>query len=190
MKSLFISGGDKVERVDSEVELEKIKNEVYRKVGRNLLRFQVMEQKLKTLLAVNGFSLEDSPEQRRVSLLKSTMGDLIGKFHDTYFAGKNVNCTRQTEARESFISFSCRVEGDWDFSENKKKSLKFLVEGRNELVHHFLQRLGMDKKSWENADQFLDEQNDRLLSEISNLENLIIAIRETLNSLEFLGSDS
>lgn len=192
MKSPFSSGGDKVERVESEVELEKIKNEVYRKVGRNLLRFQVMEQKLKTLLAVNGFSGEDSLEQRRAPLLKSTMGDLIGKFHDTYFVGKNVNFKRDTEEREPSVSFSCRVEGNSDFSENKKKSLKFLVEGRNELVHHFHERLGMDKESWKNADQFLDEQNVRLLSEISNLENLFLAIRESLKKyqLELLGLDS
>lgn len=177
--------------MDSEVELEKIKNEVYRKVGRNLLRFQVMERKLKVLLVVNGCSLEDDFDLRVARLLKTPMGDLVGKFHDTYIVGKNVNSKRKTEAQEPLISFSYRVEGDLDFSENKKKSLKFLVEGRNELVHHFLQRLGMDKESWKDAEQFLDEQNDRLLSEISNLENLISAIREALNyPLESLVSDS
>lgn len=178
--------------MDSEVELEKIKNEIYRKVGRNLLRFQVMERKLKVLLAVNGFSSEDDLDQRLESNLKSPMGDLAGKFHKNYFVGNNINSKRETAEREPLVSFSCWVEGNSDYSENKKKALKFLVDGRNELVHHFLQRLDLDIKSWKDADQFLDKQNDQLLLEISNLENLTIAIRECLkkHQLELLGSDS
>ena len=64
------------------MELEKVKNEVQRKIGRNLLHFQQFELRLKWLLAnikIEVCASEQTSDQERKteSINKKTLGELI-----------------------------------------------------------------------------------------------------------------
>jgi len=73
------------------VELEKLKNEVLRKIGRNVMLFQQMEHLLKFLVA-NGTSsayaseLKTNHEQRTATIYKKTMGKVVGEFLENTFS--------------------------------------------------------------------------------------------------------
>lgn len=171
--------------MDTGSELEKAKTEVYRKIGRNLLLFQLMEQKLKLLIAFNDLKYTEGKDlgiinKRLSTLQKETMGILCGKFYDSFFDVNKKRAKKQNELSDSTFSISVYVEGGSGYLKEKKRTLAFIVEGRNELVHHFLRRLNMDIISWLDSDKFLDEQHTNLLREISNLEIFISGIQEAL----------
>ena len=65
--------------MESQIELEKAKNEVLRKIGRNVLLFQQMEKLLKFLIVngkVAGYAgeIKAKIEQRAATINKKTMG--------------------------------------------------------------------------------------------------------------------
>jgi len=82
--------------MDSEVELEKARNEVLRKIGRNMLLFQQMEHMLKYLVAHGQVSgnigeLRSNQEQRAERVRKQTMGMLAGQYLDEIHIGREEN---------------------------------------------------------------------------------------------------
>jgi len=71
--------------MDLEVELEKARNEVLRKIGRNMLLFQQMEYMLKYIVANSELSgnideLKVNREKRTEKVRTQTMGLLIGQY--------------------------------------------------------------------------------------------------------------
>jgi hypothetical protein len=70
--------------MESEAELDIAKNEVLRKIGRNMLYFLQMEHMLKFLVTngkVAGYvsELSTNQEQRAAAINRQTMGPLIGQ---------------------------------------------------------------------------------------------------------------
>ena len=68
-----------------------LKDELHRKIGRNMIMFQHMEQMLKFLVANGQFagnihSLKARIEKKRADVNKKTMGQLVGNFLESTYS--------------------------------------------------------------------------------------------------------
>lgn len=182
--------------MDSELELIKMRDEVFRKIGRNLLNFQKIELMLKHLIAngrISGYMSEITEnQQRRVATVhKQTMGNLVGQFIENTFTSLENSTEPTTERKEPYLSFSFNVEADADFYESKKQALKSLVDDRNDLIHHLLPRFNPDSiESCLEIDKYLDQQRERLIPEYDHLKSLIDNCEEIKKvHIDFLNSE-
>ena len=164
--------------MNTEAELNKVRDEVYRKIGRNLLFIQGIEQKLKNLIAINGSRINSKSktlDQRLAGVSKKTMGSLAGEFHDAYFVDQGENPQEEVEQVEPVYSFKFKCD---DFSTHTQKSLASIVDERNKLVHHFLHELDEGIKGWKDADNRLEQQYDNLVAAYKDLKKLSGLLRE------------
>lgn len=177
-------------------EVENAKNEVYRKIGRNLLAFQKLEQMLKYTI-INGnvsgcVSEIEAKQKRRMEIVGGqTMGHLVGQFVNHFHSGDEQHCEEPEDLKEPYLSLSLQVEGSEGFYENKKQVLKSLVNERNELVHHL--QPGFDWNSLESCketERNLDRQYDELAIEFNHLKSMIESFQEVMKLYaEFFNSD-
>lgn len=165
--------------MDSELALIKMRDEVFRKIGRNLLNFQKIELMLKHLIAngrISGYmsEIKDNQQRRVAAVHKQTMGNLVGQFIENTLISLENSPEPTTERKEPYLSFSFNVEADADFYESKKQALKSLVDDRNDLIHHLLPRFNPDSiESCLEIEKYLDQQRERLIPEYDHLKSLI-----------------
>lgn len=149
--------------------VNNLQREVQRKFGRNLLLLQQYEQLVKALVAeqsvagnVNDLYNVKTSQYESISnkTLGQVVGDLVGNF--IVPALSMSDCADNEEApgdlTQPWIRTSIRIElSDDDFKRTQQK-LADLVDLRNELVHHFLEkhdlRTGLGYLA---ADAYLDE---------------------------------
>lgn len=178
------------------MELEKAKNEVLRKIGRNMLLFQQLEQMLKYLIA-NGkvagcaSEIKANQEKRAAVINKQTMGVLVGDFLENTISNGEEIPEVPLELKEPFISFGFSVEIDDNVFERKKQALAAIVADRNELIHNFLPRFDPNSiESCLETENHLDQQREKLLPEINGLMSLINSLQKGRKELfAFLNSD-
>ena len=178
------------------MELEKAKNEVLRKIGRNMLLFQKLEQMLKYLITngkVAGYASEikAKQEKRAATIKKQTMGVLVGDFlENTISNGEEISEAPQ-ELKEPHFSFGIKVEIDENDYEKKKQELAAIVAGRNELIHNFLPLFDPNSiESCLETENHLDQQREKLLPEINELIFLINSFQKGKKEIvDFLKSD-
>ena len=96
--------------MDLEDNLENARNEVLRKIGRNMLLFQQMEHMLKYLIANGQFSgnvgeIKANVEQRAERVCKQTMGMLAGQYLDEIHLGRDEDTEGQEELKGAYFSF-------------------------------------------------------------------------------------
>ncbi|NOU12633.1 MAG: hypothetical protein HOO92_01510 [Methylococcaceae bacterium] len=178
--------------MEPEPDLIKMRDEIFRKIGRNLLNFQKIEFMLKHLITygrISGYmsELKENQERRAATVHKQTMGNLVGQFIDNTLLGLDDSSRLITEPKEPYLSFSFTVSADADFYERKKQGLKSLVDDRNDMIHHLLPRFNSDSiESCLEIGKYLDEQRERLIPEYDHLQSLI----KSLNiNIEFLKSE-
>lgn len=159
---------------------------VQRKLGRCLLRLQQYELLLKALVARSDIAgppnqLQALRDEKIACAQKKTLGTLVGMLTE--------NCLTTSEAGEStndegnasggiWIRSRFQMELDPDRYETTKSDLKELVDLRNELVHHFLERFNF----WEAdgctaADNFLDQS-------FETIDGHFLTLREWMNGME------
>jgi hypothetical protein len=182
--------------MESEIELEDAKNEVLRKIGRNMLLFQQMEKLLKFLIIngkIEGYTdeLKSKQEQRSETIYRKTMGKLVGDYiEDTFSDFKEIPQTPKDSERV-FISFRLNLETDSVYFENKKKILAEIVSDRNELIHNFLPNYDLTSiEGCREIEEHLDQQREKLLPELNEIKIIIENLVETKNLFyDFLNSD-
>lgn len=182
--------------METEDRLEKAKNEVLRKIGRNMLNFQKIEGMFKFLIAngsISGYASEimDLKKQRAESIKKKTMGQLIGQFIEDTYSGNDKNKEAPTKLKAPHLSINFNIECEKSHYENKKQALALLVEQRNDLIHHLLPRFDSNSiESCKETEQYLELQHEMLLSEINELQSIGDSFLEGRKMLaEFLLSD-
>ncbi|MDO9270555.1 MAG: hypothetical protein Q7T96_15740 [Methylobacter sp.] len=182
--------------MDSELELIKMRDEVFRKIGRNLLNFQKIELMLKHLITNGRMSgtmseFKENQEQQATAVHRQTMGKLVGQFIENTFSELDDSPQSTAEPKEPYISFSFTVNADADFYENKRQALKSLVDDRNDLIHHLLPRFNPDSlDSCLEIEQYLDLQRERLIPEYDHLKSLIERLEEAKKiHADFLSSE-
>jgi hypothetical protein len=157
-------------------ELEKYRNVVHQKIGRNVVLFQEIELLLKHLAAtghVSGYASEIQTiiKQQVASIHKQTMGQVVGRFvENTYSEAEDVT-NESEELKEAWLSFGFKIRGE-DIYERRKKALTSIVAERNELIHHFLPKWDWNSiDNFREAEEYLDRQYDTILSEFENLRD-------------------
>jgi len=182
--------------MESELDLIKMQDKVFEKIGRNLLNFQKIEQLLKLLIAngrVSGHMSETKEilERQAAAVHKQTMGNLVGKFVDNTLLGHEESSQTTFEPKEPYFSISFNVNADTDFYESKKQALKSLVDDRNDLIHHLLPRFNPESiESCSETEQYLDQQREKLIPEYDYLKSLLVGLKEGIDQYtDFLGSE-
>jgi hypothetical protein len=177
-------------------DLSGIRDEVFQKIGRNLVNFQKIELMLKHLIAngqVSGYMSEFQKNQKKkvADTRKKTLGTLVGEFIETTFQSTNSSPEPTAERTEPYISFLFSVEADGDFYESKKRELKSLVDDRNDLIHHLLPRFNPESlDSCLEIRDYLDQQRERLIPEYEYLKSVIESFEEIRKAqAAFLSSD-
>lgn len=176
--------------------LESMKAEVLRRVGRNLLLFQQIEELLKFLLANhtgNGTveNIQERNKKRAESVNKQMLGNLVDKYGTDVLQDAGVETLDEENPDVPWMSFSFRISGNTEFVEAMRSDLKLMTEERNELVHHFLPH-------WqpEFADKlgetlfYLDAQREKVLPMHEHLRDTVNNMQATRKLLyDFMSSE-
>lgn len=169
---------------ESEQALIKARDEVLRKIGRNLVNFQKIEQLLKGVILssrMSGYTsaLEKSHQQKSEEIHSQPMGTLVKKFFEHIYPDDSESTTSDSQISEPYLSFSLSFNTDAAYIETKKETLKSLVDERNHLVHHLLLKLDLlSIESCLEMGTFLDEQRERQKEEHEHLHSLLKNISE------------
>jgi len=154
---------------------------VQRKLGRCLLRLQQYERLLKAMVEDGEMSgladrLHTIREQKIACVQKKTMGTLVGILTESFLTLPPRNEEEsQMEADtgdQNWFSYRYQLEMPAEHYEATKAALKELVDLRNELVHHFLERFDLWSESGcQTADGFLEESYETINRHCLNLQS-------------------
>lgn len=169
-------------------------DEVLRRVGRNLVIFQQIEQFLKLLLANHKnagtpANYAENLQKQTECINKKMLGHLVEKYGTEVLQDAGVE-VREEERPDNWFAFSFRVSGDTEFVESMRDDLKLMTDERNDLVHHFLPRWqpGNDDVLNE-ALTYLDAQRDKVLPMHEHLRNTVLLLHESSKALsDFVAS--
>ncbi|MCZ8047965.1 MULTISPECIES: hypothetical protein [unclassified Microcystis] len=166
--------------MDEPIDIEVVRTEALRKLGRNIVNFSKIEGTLKYLLSVTqseGLStstcnqLVDNYERFR----KHTLGRLVWKLHDTVLVDDS-----QSKPQLFKVSYS-----DSDCLNAQKQALLDIVAERNKLIHQDLAPLGTSSiEDYYKLISLLDEQNPRLLAHLEELGWMLTSCIELVKDLQ------
>jgi hypothetical protein len=178
--------------MNESVDIEALRAEALRKLGRNIVNFSKIEAAFKYLLSVNQLegtekTISDKLRKNQTRLQKQTLGRLVQEFHKNILGDAS-----QSEPKPDFsgaeISLSFKVDyNNPDFLKVQKRKLVSIVTERNNLIHQKL--ASFDTSSVEDCHNLiilLDEQNPRLLAQLEEMKWLIKSLRELLKAFEDL----
>lgn len=145
---------------------------VQRKLGRCMLQLQQYERLLKVMVVDSELSgpperLQAIRDEKVACAHKKTLGTLVGMLTDSTLKLSEPSAeSKEIEAdngEQNWVSFRYHREVSEEHYAETKAALRELVELRNELVHHFLQRFDL----WSvdgciAAESYLDESNETI----------------------------
>lgn len=161
---------------------------VQRKLGRCLLRLQQYERLLKAMVADGELSspadrLHTIREQKIACAQKKTMGTLVGILTESFLTlpprNEEESQTDADTGDQIWFSYRHQLEMPAEHYEATKTALKELVDLRNELVHHFLERFDLWSESGcQAADGFLEESYETINRHCLNLQSWANSMNE------------
>ena len=142
----------------------ELQRDVQRKLGRCLLRLQQYEILLKALVAHGDIAgppagLQAVRDAQVASAQKKTLGALVGMLTERHLTSAEDDDSAEEPQGDGGIWFRFRLQVGLDASQYQATTatLKELVDLRNELVHHFLQRFNIwERQGCIDADAYLD----------------------------------
>lgn len=142
----------------------ELQRDVQRKLGRCLLRLQQYEILLKALVAHGEITgppagLLAVQDAQVACSEKKTLGALVGMLTERHLTSVQVNDSTEKPQSDGGVRFRFRFQVGLDASQHQTTmaALKELVNLRNELVHHFLQRFNIwERQGCIDADAYLD----------------------------------
>ena len=166
-----------------------LQDEVFRKIGRNLLLFQQAELLMRRLLALDAMSYRsgESPEcfeQRCSTYQNMTMGQIAALFLER-LCGKDPPSTPSGDNGHSGVSicFSVRL-GNRMQLEERRASIAALIGQRNEFVHHlFPQFASADPDGLKLLSEEVDAQCVQIREEVSRLKQDLESARSLLDAI-------
>lgn len=173
-----------------------LRNDVLRKIGRNVVNFQKMEGMLKLLNSQQDLSgtlgdIAQIAEKASKSVERQPMGQLAEAFVRTVYASAPESPKLEPESQHISVSFSLRIESDAEFAKQRKRALSSVVAERNRLIHQSL--AAFDPDSIESCTELalaLDEQHARIWPEYEILRSMVLAVTEHHDQLRrYLASD-
>lgn len=174
--------------------MKALNDEVLRKVGRNVLLFQQIEELLKFLvanhcLAGTPINLVERREKRMGK--RQTMGKLSGQYLNGILSDAGVAIEEPKDATQAWMSFIFSITDDNDFMESQRADLELMVRERNDLVHHFLPRWHPGSlEQMTAASDYLDQQREKVLPMLEHLKSVAKSLRQAQEAVvAFLASD-
>ena len=173
----------------AEATIEAVRNEALRKIGRNVVLFQELENILKFLASAQQPSMPVSKakatlEERRESIRIKTLGQIAGQVVEDLFATSNAESSAPAAITETWLGYSFRIECSTAETEENRKALKALIDERNDLVHHLLSRWSLqDLDSCSALSVELDHQRRRILAEIDKYRAYAKTVKEAAKEL-------
>lgn len=158
------------------VSSQDFENEVLRKIGRNVLLFQQLENLLKFMVTngkIAGYAseLDNIIAKQAASINKQTMGQLVGQYIENTNPNYKEKSLEPEQRTELYLSIAFQVGNDSTWCETKKKALAQLVLERNQLIHHLLPKLNTNSvESCKAIEKELDEQSEKIRSEIGEMK--------------------
>jgi hypothetical protein len=139
------------ETTPASIEVADVQREVQQLLGRCMLRFQQYEHLLKALVAHHEIagpadSIGQIREERIQDVATNTLGVLIGKLLESYVVvSESKREVLDVDEPANAIAFGFRTSLEMNAEDyaRTRDSLKDLVELRNGLVHHFIERFDL-----------------------------------------------
>lgn len=163
------------------------RNDAFRKIGRNVYFFQLIEAALKHLIVhgnVEGYvrQIPAIVEKETKAVAKQTMGHLVDSFIKGTYQTESADRVGPADLQEAWVSFTYKIEADPEFARVRKRALKLLVKERNDLVHRQLPQIqpGATER-WLELSAFLDQQRERLVVEFEDLRSMIRTLTDVRN---------
>lgn len=178
------------------IALADLREEVLRKIGRNIVNFQKMEAMLKFLQTQRAISGSISDLSRvaakaKKATSKQPMGRLADAFIRSAYSSEQT-VAEQSSVEEISVTFSLRIEADPALVAERKRALRSVVKERNKLVHKWL--ASFDPNSLESCEALradLDEQHAKIWPEFDTLRTIVMAVREyQREAAQYLASDA
>jgi hypothetical protein len=167
-----------------------------RKIGRNLLNFQQLENLLKFLVThgeISGYASQLKLKQlkRSEAVGKQTLGKVAGQFFEQNFSACEGDEQLPEAVKEPYFRARFQFDTESTNPKDKEERLSRLVVARNELVHHFLDRINpTSKKSLIEASDYLDSQREKIVLELEYYRNHVKSLRNLREAFsEYLQSD-
>jgi hypothetical protein len=178
--------------MNESVDIEAVRAEALRKLGRNIVNFSKIEAGFKYLLSVSqlegtGKTISDQLRRNQTRLRKQTLGKLVQEFNKNIL-GDASESEPTPDCSGAVISISFKVTyNNPDFLKIQKRALASIVAERNKLIHQNLAFLDTSSiEDCHNLITFLDEQNPRLLAQLEELRWMIENLRESLKAFKDL----
>lgn len=158
-------------------------DEVMRRIGRNVVNFQMVEAMLKHLNAHASLhgpasQLATRMEDQRAAEHKKTMGELVGRMMSKVLQPQQEHETPD-EIDEPWFGFRFTVETDAQFIDQHDKEMRSLVDARKELIHHFLPRwYSAVDGDFEAALAYLEDQMNETIRVMDRLRGWVRATDE------------
>jgi hypothetical protein len=169
------------------------RDEVLRKIGRNVLLFQQAERRLKWLAArkrITGMS--DEITTAAAKLREQVSGETLGAVMRRTIDAPGPSAREQDRIEAAISEKGCaHVEIGFDFTIAGgepdvawREGLEALVEHRNDLVHHFLERFDLETPDGcQLASHYLDQQHARHVPLVEDLRRRCEGIAASANML-------
>jgi hypothetical protein len=172
-----------------DIDIEAIRAEALRKLGRNIVNFSKIEAVLKYLLSVSQFegtreTISEQFDRNHGKRRKETLGKLVQEFHKSVLVDSSQVETTATSSNSKLL-FSFQVTySDPNFLKSQKLALSNIVVERNKLIHKDLALLDTSCiEDYHKLISLLDEQNPRLLAHLEELGWMIKATGDSLKTL-------
>jgi hypothetical protein len=175
--------------VSQTTDIETVRSEALRKVGRNVVNFQKVEACLKFLVTIcstagTQTTLLDNIREEAAGVHRESLGNLVTSLNRRVFDGKDEPVVPE-DLSDLWASISLRVDGDEDSNSQRKRALRALVTERNSLIHRDLVRFDYDSApSCRELIELLDAQNPRILEQLSALRTLIDSFKSNIAELQ------
>ena len=167
------------------VDSQTARDELFRRIGRNVVNFQYLEATVRSMIPAlhnRGTLKELQANQDEVSRKhkKAALGELANAYHESVY-GKNLEDEAATDdtLSEPTFAFSVSLDVTHETAAQRKRALMRLVAERNRLIHKDL--LSVDLKSHEECEELsarLDEQYTRLRRHLDYLNSLRTGFQE------------
>jgi hypothetical protein len=177
------------------VDIEAVRAEALRKLGRNVVNFSKIEAMLKHLLTVGQLDhiekeVSDHLHKNQIRLQKQTLGKLVQEFSKNILSSTNPP-EPETDFSGKGISLSLKITySNPDFVKIQRRNLSKIVAERNKLIHKDLALLDTSSvEDYQKLISLLDEQNPRLLNHLEELGRINKVLAESLETFrEFVRS--
>ncbi|HBE59870.1 MAG TPA: hypothetical protein DEG17_01885 [Cyanobacteria bacterium UBA11149] len=178
--------------MNEQIDIETVRAEALRKLGRNIVNFSKIEAVLKYLLSVSQFkgtkeTISEQFHRNHDKHRKETLGKLVREFHNNVLVNDSqVEATTTHSNSEFSVSFKVTYD-DQNFLKSQKRTLSDIVVERNKLIHQDLALLDTScVEDYRKLISLLDEQNPRLLAHLEELGWMIEAMGDNLKTLKDL----